>query len=215
MAFAYMGKILNVDLSTGQIREEAIPDEMYRKYLSGTGLAARLLYERIPAGADPLGPENILGFVSGLLTGTPSLFTGRWSVAGKSPLTGTWGDANCGGNLAPAIKRNGFDGIFFQGISEKPVYLFVKNGRAELLDAARLWGKDTTDAEEMLLAEHGAGARVAVIGPAGERLSLISGVFNDRGRTAARVWVRSWAPNASRPWSSTASCAFPSMTRKP
>ncbi len=186
MAFATTGKILNVDLSTGGLQVETIPDETYRAYLSGTGLAARLLVDRIPAGADPLGPENILGFVSGLLTGTPSYFTGRWSVVGKSPLTGTWGDANCGGTLAPAIKRNGFDGIFFRGASETPVYLYVKNGRAELRDASHLWGKDTTEAEAMLLAEHGAGARAAVIGPAGERLSLISGVFNDRGRMAAR-----------------------------
>jgi len=186
MAFATMGKILNVDLSTGEIREEAIPDEIYRKYLSGTGLAARLLYDRIPAGADPLGPDNILGFVAGMLTATPSYFTGRWSVVGKSPLTGAWGDANCGGTLAPAIKRNGFDGIFFRGIGKTPVYLYVKNGRAELRDASHLWGKDTTEAEAILLAAHGAGARVAVIGPAGESLSLISGVFNDRGRMAAR-----------------------------
>jgi hypothetical protein len=129
MAFATMGKILNVDLSTGETRAEAIPDEIYRKYLSGTGLAAWLLHERIPAGADPLGPDNILGFVAGLLTGTPSYFTGRWSVVGKSPLTGTWGDANCGGNLSPAIKRNGFDGIFFRGVSDKPSTLYVKTGR--------------------------------------------------------------------------------------
>ena len=186
MAFAAMGKILNVDLATGEIRAEGVPDEIYRKVLSGTGLAAWILHERIPAGADPLGPDNILGFVAGILTGTPSYFTGRWSVVGKSPLTGCWGDANCGGNLAPAIKRNGFDGIFFRGTSEKPVYLYVKNGRAELRDASHLWGKDTTETEAMLLAGHGAGARVAVIGPAGERLSLISGVFNDRGRMAAR-----------------------------
>jgi aldehyde:ferredoxin oxidoreductase len=186
MAYAYMGKILNVDLTTGEIREEAIPGEIYEQYLSGTGLAAWLLHERIPAGADPLGPDNILGFVSGLLTGTPSYFTGRWSVVGKSPLTGTWGDANCGGNLAPAIKRNGYDGIFFNGQSDRPVYLYLKNGKSELRDAAHLWGMDTTDAEEALIGVHGAGARVAVIGPAGEKLSLISGVFNDRGRMAAR-----------------------------
>ncbi len=139
-----------------------------------------------PPAPIPSGPDNILGFVSGLLTGTPSYFTGRWSVVGKSPLTGTWGDANCGGNLSPAIKRNGFDGIFFRGISEKPVYLYVKNGQAELCDASHLWGRDTTDAEAALIREHGAAARVAVIGPAGEKLSLISGVFNDRGRMAAR-----------------------------
>jgi len=186
MAVAAMGKILNVDLSSGAIQDEAIPDALYRTYLSGTGLAARILYDRIPAGADPLGPDNILGFVAGLLTGTPSYFTGRWSVVAKSPLTGTWGDANCGGSLAPAIKRNGFDGIFFRGISRNPVYLYVKNGRAELRDASHLWGKDAPEAEAMLTGEHGKGARVAVIGPAGERLSLISGISNDRGRMAAR-----------------------------
>ncbi|HOX95689.1 MAG TPA: aldehyde ferredoxin oxidoreductase N-terminal domain-containing protein, partial [Syntrophales bacterium] len=186
MGQSYMGKILNVDLSSGSVGEETIADSVYENYLSGTGLAAYLLCNRIPAGADPLGPENILGFVSGLLTGTGSLFTGRWSVVGKSPLTGTWGDANCGGNFSPAIKRNGYDGIFFRGISAKPVYLYVKEGKAELLDAQDLWGKDTNDAEEMLNARHGDSARVAVIGPAGERLSLISGVCNDRGRIAAR-----------------------------
>ena len=182
----YMGVILNVDLSSGAIDEEIVADSVYENYLSGTGLAVCLLHDRIPAGADPLGPDNILGFVSGLLTGTGSLFTGRWSVVGKSPLTGTWGDANCGGNFSPAIKRNGYDGIFFRGISEKPVYLYVTEGKAQLLDAEDLWGKDTRDAEELLTVRHGDTARIAVIGPGGERLSLISGVCNDRGRIAAR-----------------------------
>ncbi|MFA6411255.1 MAG: aldehyde ferredoxin oxidoreductase family protein [Syntrophales bacterium] len=182
----YMGKILWVDLTAKEFREEAIPDEIYEKYLSGTGLAAWLLSERIPAGADPLGPENILAFVSGLLTGTGSLFTGRWMVAGKSPLTGGWGDANCGGNLSPAIKRCGFDGIFFTGVSENPVYLLIDHGRPELKDAGHLWGKDTAETEECLIAEAGGHARVAAIGPAGENLSLISGICNDRGRIAAR-----------------------------
>ena len=186
MSKGYMGKILWVDLSKGQIREEVIPDEIYEQYLSGTGLAAYLLYNRIPAGADPLGPDNILGFVSGLLTGTGSLFSGRWMVAGKSPLTGGWGDANCGGNLSPAIKRCGYDGIFFTGISEKPVYLHVRHNGAELCDASHLWGKDAVETEEALIKEKGDKAKVACIGPAGEKLSLISGICNDRGRLAAR-----------------------------
>ena len=109
----YMGKVLWVDLSSGKIKEETIPDSVYEKYLSGLGLGSYLLYNRMPANADPLGPENILGFLSGLLTGTGSLFTGRWMVVGKSPLTGGWGDANCGGNFSPSIKRCGYDGIFF------------------------------------------------------------------------------------------------------
>ncbi len=186
MSKGYMGKILWVDLSKGQIREEVIPDEIYEQYLSGTGLAAYLLYNRIPAGADPLGPDNILGFVSGLLTGTGSLFSGRWMVAGKSPLTGGWGDANCGGNLSPAIKRCGYDGIFFTGISEKPVYLHVRHNGAELCSASHLWGKDAVETEEALIKEKGDKAKVACIGPAGEKLSLISGICNDRGRLAAR-----------------------------
>jgi aldehyde:ferredoxin oxidoreductase len=182
----YMGKILMVDLESGKIQEEVVPDEVYEKYLSGLGLATHILYSRIPAGADPLGPDNILGFVSGLLTGTGSLFAGRWMSVGKSPLTGGWGDANCGGSFSPAIKRCGYDGIFFKGISKKPALLYVKNGRAELRDATKLWGKDTIETEETLKKEFGDSARIATIGPAGERLSLISGISNDKGRLAAR-----------------------------
>jgi aldehyde:ferredoxin oxidoreductase len=186
MTFGYMGKILMVDLSTRDIYEEVIPSDVYEQYLSGMGLAAYILYNRIPAGADALGPENILGFVSGLLTGTGSLFAGRWMVVGKSPLTGGWGDANCGGSFSPAIKRCGYDGIFVKGISENPVYLYVKNGSAELRDASHAWGRDAIESEEMLIAETGGKSKVAVIGPAGEKCSLISGVCNDRGRLAAR-----------------------------
>ena len=182
-----MGKVLWVDLSRKTINEEPVPEAQYRKYLSGIGLASKLLYDRIPAGADPLGPDNILGFVSGLLTGTGSLFAGRWMAVGKSPLTGTWGDANCGGNFSPAIKRCGYDGIFFSGISEKPVYLFIDKKGASLRDAADIWGLDTKETENRLRKHVGCShARIACIGQAGEKLSLISGIANDGGRMAAR-----------------------------
>ena len=188
MAHGYMGRILMVDLQEGTCLEEVIPDDVYENYLSGTGLAAHILYNRIPAGADPLGPDNILGFVSGILTGTGSMFSGRWSVVAKSPLTGTWGDANCGGTFSPALKRCGYDGIFFRGISPKPVYLLMGNRKAQLLDAADLWGKDTIETETILTERHSSRrqAKVACIGQAGEKISLISGVSNDRGRMAAR-----------------------------
>jgi aldehyde:ferredoxin oxidoreductase len=182
-----MEKVLWVDLSRKEMHEEIIPESTYRTYLSGIGLAACLLYDRIPAMADPLGPDNVLGFLSGLLTGTGSLFAGRWMVVGKSPLTGTWGDANCGGNFSPAIKRCGYDGIFFYGVSDKPVYFCVDKGRAELRDAGKFWGKDTSETEKLLKKEPGCkNARIACIGPAGEKLSLISGISNDSGRMAAR-----------------------------
>ena len=187
MNSGYMGKILWVDLSRGECAEEVLSEEVYERFLSGTGLAAYILYKNIPAGADPLGPHNILGFVSGLLTGTGSLFTGRWMVVGKSPLTGTWGEANCGGTFSPAIKQCGYDGIFFKGISEKPVYLYANHRKAELRDASGLWGRDTLETVEILTQDaNGKKPCVACIGPAGEKLSLISGISNDKGRMAAR-----------------------------
>ena len=186
-----MGKILRVNLTTGEITTEQIPEAVYDAVLSGKGLGAWYLYKNIPAGADPLGPENILGFVSGALTGTGAFFCGRWMVVCKSPLTGGWGDANCGGVFSPAIKQCGFDGIFFSGISEKPVYLYCDNQKAELRDASAYWGLDATEAEKRLNTDAYVKKRpcVAVIGQAGEKCSLISGICNEGGRIAARSGV--------------------------
>ena len=185
---AFMDKVLWVDLSIQTFIEEQVPDSVYREYLSGIGLAAHLLYERIPAGADPLGPENILGFVSGLLTGTPSLFNGRWMAVGKSPLTDTWGDANCGGYFSLSIKQSGYDGIFFTGVSDRPVYLFIDPKGPELRDASDLWGKDAVETETVLRERHGEARKpgVVCIGQAGENLSRIAGIVHDHGRMAAR-----------------------------
>ena len=180
------GKILWVDLSSSTINEETIPDTVYRHVLSGIGLAAWLLYRSIPPGADALGPENVLGFVSGLLTGTNSVFSGRWMAVGKSPLTGTWGEANCGGTLAEAIKRSGYDGIFFKGISPHPVILQIDETGMQLVDASALWGLDTIQTEAALQNMGGPGSQAACIGPAAEKLSLIAGIHNDGGRMAAR-----------------------------
>ena len=181
-----IGKILWVDLSSGIIHEEAIPAPVYRQVLSGIGLAAWVMYHNIPPGADPLGPENVLGFVSGLLTGTNSVFSGRWIAVGKSPLTGTWGEANCGGTLAEAIKRSGYDGIFFKGISPHPVALQINETGPQIVDASALWGLDTFETEAALQEMGGPGSQAACIGPAAEKRSLIAGINNDGGRMAAR-----------------------------
>ncbi|MEG1180512.1 MAG: aldehyde ferredoxin oxidoreductase family protein [Oscillospiraceae bacterium] len=184
-------KILHVDLTMGVIEERKIPDEVYEKVLSGKGLGAWYLTKHIPAGADPMGPENILGFVSGALTGTGALMCGRWMAVTKSPLTGGWGDANCGGTFSPAIKQCGYDAIFFSGISPKPVYLLVDNKGARLCDAEKYWGMDATQAEEALTVDNTVKKKpcVAVIGQSGEKLSLISGICNEGGRIAARSGV--------------------------
>lgn len=184
----YNGKMLSVDLSTGTITVERPDEALYRQYLGGYGIGARMLWDRVPPGADPLGPENMLGMFPGLLTGTP-LFGQRWQVVCKSPLTGGWGDANCGGDFGGVLKLAGWDGIMFFGKAEKPVYLLVDGDNVELKDATDLWGTGAIESEMALKQRYGKKASVANIGPAGERLSLISGVCNDHGRLAARSGV--------------------------
>ena len=183
----YLGKVLWVDLESRRTEAEEIPDAVYEEVLSGTGLAARILFSAIPAGADPLGPDNVLGFASGLLTGTGAQMVGRWMVAAKSPLTGGWGDANGGGHFSPAIKKAGYDAIFFRGVSREPVYLRIVDGQIELVDASHLWGLDTEATERRIKEETARkDLRVACIGPSGERLSLASGVVTEGARIAAR-----------------------------
>ena len=186
MVGGYMGKILFVDLSTGEIKEEPTDEKMAKEYLGCYGLGARILYSRMKAGVDPLGPENMLGFVTGPLTGTGVPTGSRYMVVGKSPLTGGWGDANSGGYFGSYLKFSGFDAVFFTGISPKPVYLLLDNGRVEIKDAANLWGKDTYETEDTLMAEYGSTSRVACIGPSGEKVSLIAGIMTDHGSAAAR-----------------------------
>ena len=185
-----MGKMLWVDLGTGAMTEEGLDERLVREYIGGYGLGARILYERMKPHVDPLGPENILGFITGPLAGTPALGGSRYTVVTKSPLTGGWGDANSGGVFGPQLRFSGYDAVFFTGISAKPVYLFIDNGKAELRDAGHLWGKtDCYETDDALKAELGKDVSVAAIGPPGETLSLISGIVNDHGRIAARSGV--------------------------
>lgn len=186
MANGFMGKILWVDLTNRTIRQEELPEGMCRAFVGGYGLGARIIMSRQKAKVDPLGPQNILGLTTGIFTGTPAIGGSRYIAVGKSPLTNGWGDANSGGFFGPKLKASGFDAIFFEGISEEPVYLYVENGRAEIRDARHLWGKDTYETEDTLRAALGNDIEVACIGPAGEKLSLIAAIINNRGRAAAR-----------------------------
>jgi len=196
MARGFMGKILNVDLSTRRMWSEALDESLCRRFLGGYGLGAKLLYERMPPGADSLGPDNLLGFFTGPLTGTPAIEGNRFVVVSKSPLTGTWGDANCGGTFGPHLKFAGYDGILVRGIADAPVYLFIDEGVPQLRDAAFLWGKDTNDTEDALkdalgasAGRHGTPIEIVSIGPAGEKQSLIAAIVNDKGRAAGRSGV--------------------------
>ncbi len=182
---AVNGKMLNVRLNSGSIEVEQIPEEMYRTYLGGYGIGARLLFDRIPAGADPLGPENVLGLFPGLLTGTP-FFGIRYQAVAKSPKTGGWGDANCGGDFGPFLKNAGWDGVMLYERASGPVYIYIEDGNVEIRDASDLWGMLAIDTEMALKERHGKKASVACIGPAGEKLSYMAGICNERGRLAAR-----------------------------
>ncbi len=183
----YMGKLLFVDLSSGRTWEEDLTESIARSFVGGYGVGARIIMERMPSGVDPLGPENIFGIGTGPLTLSGAVSTCRFSTMGKSPLTGYWGDANCGGDFANALKASGYDLVFFLGRADHPVYLLIEQGRPELRDARHLWGKDTTVVEKMIRDEnHNQALRVAVIGPAGEKKARIAAVINDRGRAAAR-----------------------------
>ncbi len=186
MARGYMGKMLMVDLSTSKLKDEVLDENLCRQFIGGYGIGARVIFSRQKAGVDPLGSDNILGMVTGPFTGTPALSGTRFTVVGKSPLTGGWGDANSGGYFGAYLKFAGYDAVFFTGISEKPVYLFINNGKAELRDAANLWGKDTYETEDTLKSELGKDVEVSCIGQSGENLSLISAIISHRGCAAAR-----------------------------
>jgi aldehyde:ferredoxin oxidoreductase len=187
VARGYMGEILNVNLTNGKIEKEPLNEELCRDYVGGYGLAAKLLYERIPAGANPLGPNNILGLMTGPLTGTPAVIGSRFVAVAKSPKTaGGWGDANCGGFFGPHLKFAGFDGVLFSGVASRPVYLFIDEGRAELLDASDLWGLGVSPLEDTLKERHGKDVEICSIGPAGEMLALNACIMNDRERAAGR-----------------------------
>jgi aldehyde:ferredoxin oxidoreductase len=183
----YAGKLLFVDLTNGAIDEKPLSEEIAAKFVGGYGIGARILYEMMKKGADPLGPDNVLGFVSGPLNATGALFGGRYTVVCKSPITGGWNDANSGGHFGPQLKRAGFDAVFISGVSRKPVYLFIKDGKAEIRDAKNIWGKDCTEGQEMLMKETGEpNLRAALIGPGGEKQALMACIINDTHRAAAR-----------------------------
>jgi aldehyde:ferredoxin oxidoreductase len=181
------GRILAVDLTTGKIEDRPVPEEFYRDFLGGSGLAARLFFELKGYGAEPLAPDNPLFVMNGPVSGTSFPGGSRLQVCARSPLTGIWGESSMGGHASPALKGTGYDGIVFTGASEKPVYLYLSDAGAELRDAAHLWGEDTFATEERLKEELGdKRAAVMSIGPAGENLVRYAGIVTDQGSLAAR-----------------------------
>lgn len=178
--FGHSGKILRVDLSRGALRDEEIPEELYRRYLGGGALGLYFLLKDVPRHADPLGPENILAFLGSAVTGTPALGFSRFSVVAKSPLTGGFGESEAGGWWGPELKAAGYDGIIFSGKAGKPVYLWLQDGKAELRSAEHLWGTTSGDAQAAIRQELGdSKIKVAVIGPGGEKQIPFACILNE------------------------------------
>lgn len=186
MSNGFYGKILWVDLSNNKFEDQILSENIYHQYLGGYGLGCKIIYESMKSHIDPLSKEAILGFFPGLLTSTAAPLSGRYMVVGKSPLTGTWGDANSGGTFGPEIKKCGYDGILIKGKAKNPVYIIIKDKDKEIMEASDIWGKDLVKSEEILKSKYGISTKIAGIGQAGENLSKISGIANDKGRIAAR-----------------------------
>ncbi len=183
-----MKKYLHIDLTTGLIEKNSIDPALARDFIGGSGLTARLLYDRIDQNTDPLGPENPLLFMTGPLVGTSMPSAGRCTISALSPLTGYWGESNTGGFIGPELRFAGYDGMLITGRSEKPCWISVIDGEAKLHDANQLWGQDTYQTQETIrktLSEPK--ARVACIGAAGEQLVKMAAVINDHGRAAGRT----------------------------
>ncbi|HIE23414.1 MAG TPA: aldehyde ferredoxin oxidoreductase [Candidatus Korarchaeota archaeon] len=187
--FGIAGKILWVDLSKGKMEERLVEEEVYRKWMGGRGLASKLLFENIPKGSNPLGPDNLLIFSVGPLTGSPISFTSRMAVVTKSPETGLYDRAMVGGDFPAKLKRAGYDAILLVGSSKDPVYLFLGENGAELFGAEDLWGRSTAEVESILRERHGKDVSVASIGRAGENLVKYACIMTSLANSAGRGGV--------------------------
>src|SRR6056297_3285185 len=177
----YMGKVLEIDLTSGNIGEYPVTDTDRELFLGGRFLSTKILWDELEAGVDPLSPENPLIVMTSPLTGTGAPSTSRYDISAKSPLTGAIGHSNSGGNFGIHLKKAGYDGIVVRGRSEKPVYLEIDNEQVSIRDGAEIWGMDTQKSQEAM----GKGGTMA-IGPAGENLVKFASVVSQErshGRT--------------------------------
>jgi aldehyde:ferredoxin oxidoreductase len=188
MPYGYHGKILHVDLTSGQLSVEEPPEAFYRKYLGGSAMGLTYLLKAMPAGADPLGPDNVLTLFASALTGAPISGQSRLTVNAKSPLSGGIGDSQMGGFFPAELKFAGFDGIVVRGRAAQPVYLWIHDGQAELRPAGQLWGKLTGEVDALIRQELGdEKIEIAQAGPAGEKGVRFAAIMNMSNRAAGRT----------------------------
>ncbi|MFH1180415.1 MAG: aldehyde ferredoxin oxidoreductase family protein [Candidatus Bathyarchaeota archaeon] len=180
------GKILRVDLTKGTSKITTYTEDIAKRFIGGRGLAVKLLWDELPKGADPLGPENMLIFAAGPYTAYTVPNSGKMVVAAKSPLTGGYGDGNLGTRAAVNMRKCGLDAVVVTGKAKKPVYISVLDDKVEILEAGHLWGKDSYVTEDWLMEKHGKATGVLIIGQSGENLSNIATVVAQKGRAGGR-----------------------------
>ena len=186
----YAGNMVYADLSAGKVTIKPTPQELKKLYLGGRGFGIRLLTDMVDPKIDPLSDKNVVVYAAGPLTGTGIPLGSRYEVSTISPLTGTAMSANSGGVFGWKMKKAGFDAIVISGKAKKPVYLFLDDGKAELRDAAHLWGKTTGQTTDAIMDElNDKSVRVSCIGPAGEKLVLFACIINEKARAAGRGGV--------------------------
>ncbi|MCF6095606.1 aldehyde ferredoxin oxidoreductase family protein [Thermovorax subterraneus] len=187
MWYGYAGKLLRVNLTTKDIKIEELDQQELRKYIGCSGYAAKILYQEMPAGIDPLSPESKVVLSTGPVTGTLTPSGGSYEVCYKSPLTGTWNQARSGGAFGPKLKYAGFDFVIIEGKAEEPVYLYIYDGSVEIRCAKHLWGLNVEETTDTLIRElDDPEICIAAIGQAGENGVLYAALMNDRGRAAGR-----------------------------
>lgn len=177
--YGYTGKRLDIDLTTSTWVVTELSPEILSRYIGGKGLAAKIIYDEVKSGCDPLSPDNVLVFATGPLTGTLAPLSGRMIVGTKSPLTGIWVDSNAGGFLGPEIKRAGYDVVVLKGKAITPVNVLIEDNNISFKSADSLWGLDCEETHNRLKAEYGEDYRVACIGPAGEQMIPISSIISE------------------------------------
>jgi aldehyde:ferredoxin oxidoreductase len=187
--YGWRGKVLRVDLTRSEMKEENLDGKVAKDYIGGRGLGIYYLNREVDPRVDPLSPENMLIMATGPLTGTSAPTAARYMVMTKGPLTGALTCSNSGGQFPQELKRAGFDALLITGRAPSPVYLWIDKGRAMLRPANHLWGKTVPETTDRLLAETDPKAKVACIGPAGEKLVLFAAILNDRYRAAGRSGV--------------------------
>jgi len=188
----WAGRILNVNLTTGEIGIEPLTKELALKHIGGRGLGTKILYDEVDPEVGPLSPDNIIAIGSGPLSGSLSPGACRTDIISKSPLTGIFGRSNLGGFFGPELKWAGYDLIVFRGCSEKPVYLWIEDDRVELRDAAHLWGKDTWETQRLIREElSDPDIKTLKIGPPGENRCFSASIVGDLGRSASKGGIGS------------------------